>query len=143
MADQKIELTKFYNAPPEKVYEQWKDNEIMKKWWAPDDDWAVPEMNFPCATGENFEIGLENPNGDTYGASGKYEEVIDNEKMVFSWRWKTWPGDRPDSKVVVSLEAKDGGTELKLMHEGLSDESFKDHEEGWKNCLDRMEKLLK
>ena len=75
--------------------------------------------------------------GDEHDVSGVYRELVPNEKIVFTWAWKSTP--ERESLVTVSLKADGGGTLLTLTHEQFFDEDARDrHQIGWNGCLDKL-----
>ncbi|SON58938.1 hypothetical protein MSIMFI_00419 [Mycobacterium simulans] len=72
-------------------------------------------------------------------AAGTVVEVDPGKRMVFSWGWEEH-GDPPPggSTVTVTLTPVDGGTEVRLVHDGLTDEQAARHAEGWNHFLDRL-----
>jgi uncharacterized protein YndB with AHSA1/START domain len=92
-------------------------------------------------TGGRFRWVMESPDGDTHDVSGVYREVIPNEKLVFTWAWKSTP--ERESLVTVLLKPDGDGTLLTLIHEQFFDEDARDsHQSGWNGALDKMEKLF-
>jgi uncharacterized protein (TIGR03086 family) len=59
--------------------------------------------------------------------------------VVFSWGWED-SADLPPgaSTVTVTLEPADGGTLVRLVHEGLTGEQAASHAEGWSHYLGRL-----
>ncbi len=70
-----------------------------------------------------------------------YREFVPNEKLVFTWAWKSTPECK--SLVTVLLKPDGDGTLLTLTHEQFFDEETRDrHQQGWGGALDKMEKLF-
>lgn len=87
--------------------------------------------------GGQFSVVFRTEDGEENNSIGEYLEVIPQEKLVFSWHWKTTP--ERVSRVTVLFRAKDGGTELTLIHERFFDEATRDdHREGWIGALDKL-----
>ncbi|XP_020623589.1 activator of 90 kDa heat shock protein ATPase homolog 1-like [Orbicella faveolata] len=63
--------------------------------------------------------------------TGKFQELVSEEKIVMQWRYKSWP-EGHHSKVTISLDQKDDRTELKLIQTGIPEEDFERTKEGWK-----------
>ncbi len=71
-------------------------------------------------------------------AAGTVIEVDPGKRVVLSWGWED--GDPPPgcSTVSITLTPVDGGTEVRLIHDGLNDEQANRHAEGWNHYLDRL-----
>jgi uncharacterized protein (TIGR03086 family) len=72
-------------------------------------------------------------------AGGTFTEVDPGRRVVFTWGWEG-SADLPPgaSTVIVTLEPAAGGTLVRLVHEGLTDEQAASHAEGWNHYLDRL-----
>ena len=72
---------------------------------------------------------------------GIYREFVPNEKLVFTWAWRTMP--ERESLVTVALKPDGDGTVLILTHEQFADEPARDrHREGWSGTLDKLERYI-
>lgn len=72
-------------------------------------------------------------------AAGVIVQVDPGKRVVFSWGWEEHGDPRPGgSTVTVTLTPVDGGTEVQLVHDGLTGEQAARHAEGWNHYLDRL-----
>jgi uncharacterized protein (TIGR03086 family) len=71
-------------------------------------------------------------------ASGTVVDVDPGKRVVFSWGWED--GDPPPgaSTVTVTLTPVAGGTEVRLVHDGLTEKQAARHAEGWNHYLGRL-----
>jgi len=74
---------------------------------------------------------------------GAFVELVPARRVVFSYGW-----DRPDvgippgsTTVEIDLRPSKGGTEVRLVHRGLSDPMADAHSGGWSNYLTRLATL--
>jgi uncharacterized protein YndB with AHSA1/START domain len=84
-----------------------------------------------------FEFDDESQN-HTY--SGQYEQVTPGERVRYPWN-----GAFGDTTVEVTLRPSDGGTEVRLVHSGWSEdaaETRERHDQGWRFFLDNLERYL-
>jgi uncharacterized protein (TIGR03086 family) len=74
-----------------------------------------------------------------HSARGRFTEVEPGRRVVFTWGWEG-AADLPPgaSTVTITLEPTAGGTVVRLVHEGLTDEQAAGHAEGWSHYLDRL-----
>ncbi len=73
-------------------------------------------------------------------AAGTFTEIEPGKRVVFTWAWEQpeAPADNV-STVAITLEPADGGTTVRLVHEGLpTAEALAGHSEGWNHYLDRL-----
>ena len=74
-------------------------------------------------------------------AAGTFQEIEPGKRIVFTWGWESATDLPPGaSTVTITLEPVDGGTSLRLVHEGLTPEQSTAHAEGWNHFLGRLVK---
>jgi len=139
-----LEIERFINAPPARVYAAWTDPAQLKNWFGP--EWVqTREINSDARVGGKFRWELINCDGEEKTIEGEYREIIPGKKIVFTWKHKDdklW--ENRTSMVTVEFSDRNGGTELRLKHEQLpSEESRDDHNQGWNSLLDKLEKFVR
>ncbi len=83
---------------------------------------------------------VEMPIGAT--ARGEFVELVPDRRVVFTWGWVDHPGVPPGSSTVtIELIPDDGGTLVRLTHDGLPDEEVPLHVAGWEHYLPRLAML--
>src|SRR5262245_9706941 len=96
-------------ASPARVYQAWTDPKMMIHWWSPADcETLIAEAD--AKVGGRFRVLMRGSGGTEHDVSGTYCEVVPNEKLVFSWAWKTTP--EQVSQVTISLKRDGDGTLL-------------------------------
>jgi activator of HSP90 ATPase len=65
--------------------------------------------------------------------TGKNLELVKGKKIVQEWKTTEWPDDYPVSRLEFTLTAKNGGTELEMMHSKVPAEQLADYSSGWKS----------
>src|SRR6266581_4546387 len=135
-----LTLKRRLNAPPAKVFAAWTDPEKMKRWMGPEG--VVPQhAEIDARVGGHYRLIMRSPDGEEHDVSGVYREVVPNEKLVFSWAWKSTP--ERQSQVTVLLAPDGDGTLLTLTHEQFFDEGARDrHQAGWTEGLDKLAALF-
>lgn len=125
LVDQRI----FIDAPPARVYELLTQSHFLVQWMAP-----LAEAD-PRPGGA---LTWTHANGDS--VIGEYLELVPARRIVFSYGW-----DRPDvgiapgsTIVEIDLRPVGSGTELHLVHRGLTDPMADAHAGGWTNYLGRL-----
>jgi uncharacterized protein YndB with AHSA1/START domain len=135
-----LTLKRRLNATPEKVFSAWTDGTKVMRWMGPE---GVEVLSAACdaRVGGRYRWVMRSPDGETHDVSGVYREVVANEKLVFTWAWKSTP--ERESLVTVTLRPDGGGTLLTLTHEQFFDETARDHHQhGWIGSLDKLEKYV-
>jgi uncharacterized protein YndB with AHSA1/START domain len=132
-----LTLKRRLKAPPAKVFAAWTDPEKVKGWMGPGEI-KVVSVESDARPGGRYRWVMQNPAGEIHDVSGTYREFIPNQKLVFTWAWKSTP--ERESLVTVLLTPDGDGTMLTLTHEQFFDEEARDrHQQGWTAALDKME----
>ena len=128
------------NAPPAKVYAAWTVPEMLVRWVGPNGT-KTARAEGDVRIGGQFHTQLLMENGDEHNVSGVYREVVPNQKLVFTWAWRSTP--ERESLVTVLIKPDGAGAILTLTHEQFFDEAARDrHEYGWSGALNKLEKYL-
>jgi uncharacterized protein YndB with AHSA1/START domain len=99
------------------------------------------QAEFDLRVGGRYHIRLRSEDGEQHDVSGVYREIVPNERLVFTWAWRTAP-DRV-SLVTVTFKPDAGATLLTLTHEQFFNEGARDrHHHGWSGSLDKLERLF-
>src|ERR1700722_14362786 len=135
-----LTLKRHLKAPPAKVFAAWTDPEKVKHWMGSGDSKALRVETDP-RSGGRFRWVMLAPNGEEHDVGGVYREVIANEKLVFTWAWKSTP--ERQSLVTVLIKPDGDGSLLTLTHEQFFDEDARDrHQGGWNSALDKMQQMF-
>ena len=129
-------LVRRLNAPPAKIYRAWTDAAKISRWFGPEDA-EILRAETDVRVGGRFRIVFRGPDGEEHDVGGVYREVVPNQKLVFTWAWRSTP--ERESLVTVALKRDGDGTLLTLLHEQFFDEAARDrHRRGWNETLDKL-----
>jgi uncharacterized protein YndB with AHSA1/START domain len=141
VAKPSLTLKRRLSAAPETVYAAWTQPAQLLKWFGPDSG-PVKRAETDVRTGGRYAIEFRTEDGEDHHVSGVYREVVPNEKLIFTWMWRTMP-ERESLVTIVIKPADGGGSLLTLVHEQFYDEPARDrHEQGWTGCLNKLEQVL-
>jgi uncharacterized protein YndB with AHSA1/START domain len=128
----------FYPNPPQDVWDYLTDPELMVQWLMPSDFLPILGHEFQFKTKANPDIDFD---GIFFC---KVLEITPLKTLSYSWKFGPGDGTLTDSVVSWTLNEKDNGTELQLIHRGLAGSEtmtiFTMMDEGW---LKNMQKILK
>ena len=136
-ATSSLVITRTLAASSAQVFAAWTDEETIRQWFCPGPDMIVAVAEVDLREGGRYRVVMQNKDGETYSPSGSYEQIVPNEKLVFSWKWA-------DAELVtrVTVEFRELGpdeTEMTLTHEGFPDTDVRDrHNGGWEGCLAKL-----
>lgn len=135
-----LTLKRRLKASPTEVYAAWTDPEKIVKWFGPDAG-PVHEAESDPRVGGRYLVRFSTEDGEEHQVSGVYREVVPNERLVFTWAWRTMP--ERESLVTVLIAPDGDGALLTLIHERFFDEPARDrNREGWSGCLDKLARYL-
>ena len=133
-------------APIEEAYQAITDDALVQRWMAPHNCIIRSARTRPEAGGE-FRVEVEDSKNTIHIASGKYLEVKSPNRVVQEWIYEGpgQPGKKiPSGKVAFDLHStSERETEVTITHDGLPNaEEVAAMQDGWKQCLDKLEKLF-
>ena len=129
-----LEISRSFDAPPALVFKAWSSKEHLLRWWGPKDFTATSEK-LEFLEGGSYRHAIHGPDGKSYGMSGVYREIVEPERIVFTFAWD----DEPETLVTVTIRPEGDGTRLTFRQEPFADAASRDsHESGWGECLDRL-----
>jgi uncharacterized protein YndB with AHSA1/START domain len=134
MADTRtIEHTLTVDAPRAEVFRALTDADALKRWWITDG------TSDPRRGGRfRYEWRMADPSND-HVQEGAYDEVVDGERVEFPWSG----GPAGDSHVTLTLSESDRGTQVSLVHSGISaDDQVERYEQGWQGFLANFKSVL-
>ncbi len=138
-----VQISRRYNASPERVFEALVNPVALAKWFAPNDEMTVV-AEFDPVPGGRYRVEMRHSLGNVHTVGGIYETVDAPNQLVFTWKWEgEQMGAMGESRVAISLKEVDGGTELTLVHDGFPAQEMADqHKIGWTGILWRLERLF-
>jgi uncharacterized protein YndB with AHSA1/START domain len=136
---------KDFAVPVIELYKAWITPEDLKQWWRPSDNQLV-KAELDVKEGGQFKYEFEGKDGQTsLVITGEYQEVSENERLVYSWNWSV-PANvvKPSEHALTILFIGEGdGSRIKITQENfLHDESINPHQEGWEKALNDLHDYL-
>jgi uncharacterized protein YndB with AHSA1/START domain len=138
-ADRILEIVRVFDAPPSLVYTVWITPEHAKRWSAPD-GLELFHCDMDVRPGGTSRCGMRAGDGAEYWATEVYQEVVENELLVFTQAWDDANGKPgPVTTIVVQFEDVDGKTRV-TMRQGVfaTVEGRNNHNEGWLECFEQL-----
>ena len=138
-----LEIVRTINAPRDRVFAAWTQADQVKKWFGPG-TCRVDEAQIDFKVGGRYSFKMNDTDHGDVEVAGIYKEIVDAEKLVFSWQWQTEPlSETGVSEVTVAFVDRGDQTEVRLTHVGLiSEEYAADHDKGWNGCFDCLQELV-
>lgn len=134
-----LTIKRRFKATPAKVFAAWTNPQELAKWMGPTQVIAV-KAEADLRVGGRYHIQMRTAD-DEHNVSGVYRAIVPNEKLVFTWAWRSTP--ERESLVTVALKADGDGTIMTFTHEQFFDEEARDrHNQGWTGAFDKLEKYF-
>lgn len=152
-----VVLTRSFDAPKALMYKAFTEAEHVSKWWGPHG--FTTECSIDLRVGGRYSFVMKSKEGELYPVTGKYLEIVPNERIVFDadaeghpQEWKDQLRDdingAPDEDMLkqvmkITFEEKDGKTLLNIYCRFHSD-AIRDGyiklgmKEGWSESLERL-----
>jgi len=127
-----IEREIFIKDSPETVFRFLIDPRLMARW-------IGQEHTLEARAGGRFCVKVS----DGHVARGRFTEVVPNRRVSFTWGWDSTDPSlatlRPGQSLVeIELEAREGGTLLRLRHSRLPKDVSGVHGDRWSYYLERL-----
>jgi glutathione S-transferase len=125
-------------AKVERVFDAWTQPEQLRAWWGPRPV-TCSDAEVDLRTGGRFRIVNALPDGSTVTIHGEFRVVEPPHKLVYTWQMDDGAGE--SSLVTVTFAPRGEGTEVVVVHEDIPSEPVRrSHEDGWRGCLDGLER---
>lgn len=137
----KVEAGKSFSVSADQLYDAWTNPQQLKKWWKPMGN-TLKEVENDIKEGGTVRYLFDN---DKLTISGKYLEVKERQKLVYTWSWEL-PHDavrNAEYKLTVNFWGGADGSKINVLQENFHDEeSMLPHQQGWENGLADLEHFL-
>lgn len=163
MDERAFTLTRWLDAPRDRVWRAWTDPTELARWWGPH-GYTTPVVAADPRPEGGLRIVMRSPDGMEIPITGEFVDVDPPSRLVFvdevgedapaSWhetlgryRPSLPPGSPLRTVVTVTFEERDGGTLLTITSAFASDE---DRDavmrvgavSGWSESLEKLETLI-
>ena len=138
---QPLRIERGFQASAEEVFDAWTSPEVMRRWFHCGPDWATPVAEVDLRVGGAVRIVMRRPDGREAGAHGEYTVIDRPRRLVMTWTFDDAPANQ--QLIELTFEEAEGTTTVVLTNRDIaSDERRASQYEGWRLCLDELERLL-
>lgn len=121
------------------VFKVWTQPKHFSRWLGPK-DFTTIACHMKVQVGGMYRACIRSPEGTDLWMQGVYREVIEPERLVFTFAWKDENSQpKHETLVLVTFEEQDNKT-LMTFQQAIfeSAESRDSHNIGWSECFDRL-----
>lgn len=137
-AKHELVITRTIDAPRPLVFKVWTAPEHLVRWWGPK-DFTAHSIKMDFRPGGGYRACIRSSKGEEYWMTGTYREIVEPERIVFSFRWEE-EGERGDDNTVTVTFAAEGNKTRLTFRQAYFDsvEQCDSHFGGWSECMDRL-----
>jgi uncharacterized protein YndB with AHSA1/START domain len=142
-SEKQFTITRVFDAPRETIWRAWTDPDEAATWWHPRGVTTPREsVEIDVRPGGRYRYTMIGPDGTEYPTAGVYREVVEPERLVFTWGS---PGDADDVAPLITVTLAELGdrTEMTFHLDGIAgvpgDENVYD---GWSEAFDVLVERL-
>ncbi len=136
-----VRIERTFAASAEEVFDAWTSPEVMRRWFHPGTDWATTHAEVDLRVGGRVRVVMRAPDGREPHAEGEYTLIDRPRRLEMRWTF----GDDPDNVqlIVLSFSEQAGATTVLMVNTDISTDERRDRQdEGWRLCLDQLERAL-
>lgn len=90
-SEREVVITRAFHAPRERVFQSHVDRKALEAWWGPRDYETKVEC-WEVRRGGAWRIVQRAPDGMVHGFRGEFQEIVPNERMVWTFEYEGTPG---------------------------------------------------
>jgi uncharacterized protein YndB with AHSA1/START domain len=136
-----LRIERSFPASAEQVFDAWTSPEVMRRWFHCGADWETPVAEVDLRVGGAVRIVMRRPDGRQSGAHGEYMVIDRPHRLLMTWTFDDAPANQQLIELTFAEAA--GTTTVILINRGIAtDERRESQDEGWRLCLDELERLL-
>src|SRR5450631_4875424 len=143
-SDRELVITRTFDAPRRLVFEAMTTPEHVRRWYGPR-RLTMTVCEIDLRVGGRWRYVVRDPDGNEFGFSGVYREIVPPERLVTTEGFEGMPGH--DYIATLTLDEHDGRTTLTntLLYQSVEDRTGhmqSGMEPGMRETLDRLAELL-
>jgi len=143
VSDRQLTVARVIDAPRALVFKAWTDPDQVARWWGPK-GFVTVSHDMDIRPGGTYRVTMRSPQGTDHRKRGVYREIVEPERIVFTFAWEEADGTLGhETLVTVTFEALGARTRLTLHQSGFESIARRDdHTGGWTSCLERFAEYM-
>jgi uncharacterized protein YndB with AHSA1/START domain len=136
-----VRIERTFAASAEEVFDAWTSAEVMRRWFHPAPEWDTPQAEVDLRVGGKVRVVMRRPDGGEVEAQGEYTLIERPHRLMMSWTFDDHPAN--EQLIELSFSESEGSTTVLMVNSGISSAERRDgQDEGWRGCLDELERVL-
>jgi uncharacterized protein YndB with AHSA1/START domain len=126
-ASTSLEITRRFDAPPERVFDAWLGVEWGQ--WLPPGGASCQVTTIEPRLGGRYRVTMNMPDGRVVQGSGVYREVVRPSRLVFTWFADY---NSQETLITVTFRPDGAGTMMSFRQDGFPSSELRDrYHNGW------------
>ena len=141
--ERELVITRIFDAPRHLVFRAWTEPDRAARWWGPQ-GFVTTYCNMDVRPGGAFRVCMRSPEGAEHWKQGVYREVVEPERLVFTFAWEDAEG-KPGHQTLVTVTFAEHGDKTELtLHQAVFETVARrdEHRRGWISTLERCAEYL-
>jgi uncharacterized protein YndB with AHSA1/START domain len=137
--ERELVITRILDAPRHRVFQAWTEPDRVARWWGPQ-GFVTTYWDMDIRPGGTFRVCMRSPEGAEHWKQGVYREVVEPERLVFTFAWEDG-ADKPGHQTIVTVTFAEQGDKTELtLHQAVFETvaARDDHRRGWTSTLQRF-----
>ncbi len=142
-SDRVLVITRVLDAPRARVFRAWADPQQARQWMGPR-GFTATHLEQDARPGGSWRLCMRPDNGGRdLWQGGVFREIVEPERIVFTFAWDQEDGTRgPETLVTVTFAEQDGRTRLTFRQAVFDTTENRDsHQWGWNSAFDRWKSM--
>ena len=137
--ERELVITRVFTAPRRLVFKAWTEPERIKEWWGPR-GFTTLSCEMDRRPGGAWRVRSRSPEGKDYVSQGMFRELVEPERLVFTYAWVDAEGKPGHETLVTVTFAEQSGKTVLTFHQGVFESitSRDEHEEGWSSAFELL-----
>ena len=135
--DKVLEMTEVFNTTPERLFKAWTNEKDFAAWYGPA-GFDVIYCKLDVRVGGHWRAGISAGDSKEYWMEGKYLEIIEGEKLVFTFNDGS-ENKNPDLDTIVTITFSRSGNQtiMNFNQSVFPTVEFRDsHNDGWASAFE-------
>jgi uncharacterized protein YndB with AHSA1/START domain len=142
-AERVLVIERIFDAPRSLVFKAWTEPERLMRWWGPN-GFTTASCKMDLRAGGAWRITMHSPKGIEERQQGVFREIVEPERLVFTYAFEDPTGKRGHETLVTVTFAEHGGKTKLTLNQAVFDRvaTRDDHVRGWSEALGHLTEYL-
>jgi uncharacterized protein YndB with AHSA1/START domain len=143
LMDRDLVITRVFDAPRSLVFKAWTEPEHLVHWLGPQ-GFTGTILKMDVRPDGTYRFHMRGPEGADLWRQGVYREIVEPERLVFTYAWEDAEG-KPGHETLVMVTFEEHGEKTKLtLRQAVFESVIKrdEHRGGWTSSLERLVEYL-